>query len=129
MNVVPPQYIPCLVPFLSGLMQDYATKDSFQMKEAVNTRRTSRAAASKGEVGTEAHIGNQSWKYAGKHRVGRRAPSGTTAMPGARARTVALIVGGTAAAAAIIAFLVTVLNFGQPSERGHTRSAPHTTTN
>jgi hypothetical protein len=50
-------------------------------------------------------------------------------MPGARARTVALIVGGTAAAAAIIAFLVTVLNFGQPSERGHTRSAPHTTTN
>jgi hypothetical protein len=42
---------------------------------------------------------------------------------------IALIIGFTAAAAAIIAFTVTVLIFGQPSERGHTRSLPHTTTN
>jgi hypothetical protein len=42
---------------------------------------------------------------------------------------IALIIGFAAAAAAIIAFVVTVLTFGQPSQRGHTRSLPHTTTN
>jgi hypothetical protein len=39
-----------------------------------------------------------------------------------------LIIGFTAAAAAIIAFVVTVLTFGQLTQRGHTRSLPHTTT-
>ncbi|MBV9135935.1 MAG: hypothetical protein JO357_02650 [Hyphomicrobiales bacterium] len=44
-------------------------------------------------------------------------------------RTVALIIGLTAGGAATVAFLVTLLTFGQPSQRGHTRSLPHTTTN
>jgi hypothetical protein len=44
-------------------------------------------------------------------------------------RKVALIIGFTAAAAAIIAFTVIVMTFGQPTQRGHTRSLPHTTTN
>jgi hypothetical protein len=44
-------------------------------------------------------------------------------------RTIALIIGFTAGAAAIVAFVVTVLSFGQPTHRGHTRSLPHATTN
>ncbi len=76
----------------------------------------------------EAPIGTQPWKYAGKHRLGRRETSETPATSGVRLRRVALIIGFTAAAAAIIAFVVTVLTFGQPSQRGHTRSLPHTTT-
>ncbi len=50
-------------------------------------------------------------------------------MAGARLRKIALIIGLGAMAAAIIAFIVTVLTFGEPTQRGHTRSLPHTTTN
>jgi hypothetical protein len=77
----------------------------------------------------EGPIGTQPWKYAGKHRLGRRETSDTPPTSGARVRKIALIIGFTAAAAAIIAFVVTVLTFGQPTQHGHTRSLPHTTTN
>lgn len=77
----------------------------------------------------EGPIGTQPWKYAGKHRLGRRETSETPPTSGARLRRIAMIIGFTAAAAAIIAFVVIVLTFGQPTQRGHTHSLPHTTTN
>ena len=77
----------------------------------------------------EGPIATQPWKYAGKHRLARLSASDTPSTSGARLRTVALIIGFTAAAVAMIAFVTTVLIFGQPSQRGHTRSLPHTTTN
>ncbi|MBV9739834.1 MAG: hypothetical protein JOZ30_09355 [Hyphomicrobiales bacterium] len=61
--------------------------------------------------------------------MARRQPDDVPTSSGTRLRTVALIIGIAAAALAIVAFISTLLIFGQPSQRGHTRSLPHTTTN
>ena len=79
---------------------------------------------------TEGPIPTQPWKYAGKHRLARRYPDDVSpTSSGARLRTVALIIGFAAAALAIVGFITILLIFGQPTQRGHTRSLPHTTTN